>query len=319
MHQEDPGPEPQAPSGRWTADEDDLVRSSAYWSRTLANVEVDPEEPTWLRRRGAPEEEAPAEEEEISEDTFWRHQRRFMVVSALAVLVAALVVIYPLGGLQWLAGPEDPPLRVVRPDGLMQQQVDGSWREVLPGAQVPPGSHVRSIGTAILRVRGGGSLRLQGDSVLKVQRLVRREDDSYQVRSMLFAGRAFVRELSGDTLPVDTTFTRIQPIRASYQVSHQGEEANPFTEVRVFSGRVVVGLSRGRMADVTLQPGQSIRVADGRMGTPQPMSPPGPWESWNMSWTNTDEVPPFVQPAPSAAPPAREGAEPREGALDEHS
>lgn len=302
---EKPGP------GAWKPwkpgdEEEELPKGASYWLNNLPPA-APPAPPPEREPGPEPDEEwsgfsgQDAGGKPLSWDEWYRSHpfwRRLRLLAGLALLVLVgllLLVGNPLRALEWVTGPEDPPLRVAQPAGLAQERPGGEWLPLEVGAQVPPGSHLRSTGeqTAVLRVRGGGSLRLDRDTVLKVTRLVRREDDSYQIRSLLFQGRAFVRELSIDTLPVESEFTRIQPKDAAYEIQHAVVQGVPQTQVRVYAGHVQVGLARGVLQDVTLGPRQEVRVVADRIGEIRPFEDSDDWEIWNLSWSNTEAIPEF--------------------------
>lgn len=296
----------QVPGAGSERPEDEAGREGAasFWLRNLPHPSDRPEEPVWRGLPGLSDEEPEPEPDDIgpwepffSNRPVWRRRRLFTLLSFLTFVGLLFILVNPLDALQWLAGPEDPPLRVIDPGQLTQEQPGGDWIALPAGAQVQPGSFLKSNRdrTAVLRVRGGGSLRLDEGASLRVMRLLRREDESYQIRSMLYQGRAFVRELSTDTLPVETVFTRIQPQNATYEVGHlQGPDGNYYTQVRVYAGRVHVGLARGQTPDVVLEARQSIRVTFDRLGTVQPIEENDDWETWNLSWSNTDLIPPYI-------------------------
>ena len=305
-----PEPDKNPPPDGWgTGDPDPEARdrSSAYWVRTLGGT---PE-----AREGAPVLPPPHRQKRdprarwkqwYATHPFWRAQRMLAVLGLLLLGAGLLVSGGPLHVLRQLAGPEDPPLRVVQPGRLAQRQADGSWAVVAHNAQLQPGQVLRSNSArvAVLRVRGGGSVRLDRETWVQVQRLVRRADDSYQVRTLLTRGQAFVRELSTDTLPVETPFTRLQPQQACYAISHLPAPEGGFrTQVRVYSGKVVVGLARGPLQDVTVEAGQRLQVAPDRLGRVQPLDAPDPWQAWNLSWVATDSIPPWSAPPESPPPP----------------
>lgn len=302
MAQEVPGPEGEGP---WAAeDEQSRAGAASFWLRNLPHPDHQPEESDW---EGLSDEHNVPWEQWYTNHPFWRRHRLFTLLSFLTFAVLLLILVNPLEAMKWLSGDEDPPLRVTRPGQLTLEQAGGGWIPLGMGAQVQPGSFLRSNRdrTAVLRVRGGGSLRLDQDTTLRVMRLLRREDDSYQIRSMLYQGRAFVRELSTDTLPVETVFTRIQPQNATYEVSHLLEkDGNHYTQVRVYTGRVHVGLARGQTPDVVLEARQGIRVTSDRLGTVQPLAENDAWETWNLSWSNTDLIPALQPKAPSPSPTA---------------
>lgn len=304
MTQEVPGADGERPV---SAEGEQGDGAASFWLRNLPHPTDAPDEPDWSGLPGLADPDANLSDLWYSNNPLWRRRRLFTLLSVLTFVALLFILVNPLDALQWLAGPEDPPLRVVVPGRLTLEQPGGGWFPLDVGAQVQPGSLLRShqARTAVLRVRGGGSVRLDAGVTFRVMRLLRREDDSYQIRSMLYEGRAFVRELSTDTLPVETVFTRIQPNNATYEVSHlESQDGNFYTRVRVYSGEVHVGLARGQMSDKVLGAGQSIRVSADRMGEvqPLPVTENDAWEIWNLSWSNTDQIPPFQPSAEAPAP-----------------
>lgn len=230
-----------------------------------------------------------------SQQKYWQRHRQLVGLGVILVVSVLCLIAYAKPILDYIASLYESPLEtaittdlvyVARPDVIIPANT-----------LVKTDAHFKSQDSRVnvIRVRGGGNLRIDRDTVLELQHLGGNEDTGDIASFSLTAGRAFAFCQPKSLVDIETSIVRVIPskqIPTCYEIQHSSDPSGKaYTIVRVFSGQARICTASGYLVSQTLKSRQQLKAYAHNLGAVSEISPPyDNWSHWNNSWQVPDQI-----------------------------